>query len=53
LAAERTDYSRFTVASGVFSPSRTVVITGHFRARYNIDGYFASVPSNAKRGMPD
>ncbi|MEO0415310.1 MAG: sulfatase-like hydrolase/transferase, partial [Verrucomicrobiota bacterium] len=44
---------RFTVASGVCSPSRTAVMTGHFPARYNIDGHFAWVPSNAKRGMPD
>lgn len=53
LAAEGTDFYRFTVASGVCSPSRTAVMTGHFPARYNIDGHFAWVPSNAKRGMPD
>ena len=53
LAAEGTDFQRFTVASGVCSPSRTAVMTGHFPARYNIDGHFAWVPSNAKRGMPD
>ena len=41
------------MASGVCSPSRTAVTTGHFPARYNIDGHFAWVPSNAKRGMPD
>lgn len=28
-------------------------MTGHFPARYNIDGHFAWVPSNTKRGMPD
>jgi N-acetylgalactosamine-6-sulfatase len=28
-------------------------MTGHFPARYRIDGHFAWVPSNAKRGMPD
>ncbi|MEO0448192.1 MAG: sulfatase-like hydrolase/transferase, partial [Verrucomicrobiota bacterium] len=28
-------------------------MTGHFPARYSIDGHFAWVPSNAKRGMPD
>ena len=32
---------------------RTAVMTGHFPARYAIDGHFAWVPSNAKRGMPD
>lgn len=53
LAKEGTDFYRFTVASGVCSPSRTAVITGHFPARYNIDGHFAWVPSNTKRGMPD
>ena len=53
LAREGTDFLRFTVASGVCSPSRTAVNTGHFPARYNIDGHFAWVPSNAKRGMPD
>ena len=53
LAAEGTDFSRFTVASGVCSPSRTAVMTGHFPARYNIDGHFAWVPSNQKRNMPD
>ena len=30
LAAEGTDFHRFTVASGVCSPSRTAVMTGHF-----------------------
>ena len=53
LAKEGTDFYRFTVASGVCSPSRTAVMTGHFPARYNIDGHFAWVPSNAKRNMPD
>ncbi|MEM9161048.1 MAG: sulfatase-like hydrolase/transferase [Verrucomicrobiota bacterium] len=53
LAKEGTDFVNFTVASGVCSPSRTAVMTGHFPARYAIDGHFAWVPSNAKRGMPD
>ena len=53
LAKEGTDFHRFTVASGVCSPSRTALMTGHFPARYNIDGHFAWVPSNAKRNMPD
>ena len=53
LAKEGTDFHRFTVASGVCSPSRTAVMTGQFPARYNIDGHFAWVPSNAKRNMPD
>ncbi len=53
LAKEGTDFHRFTVASGVCSPSRTAVMTGHFPARHNIDGHFATVNSNANRGMPD
>ena len=53
LAEEGTDFHRFTVASGVCSPSRTAVMTGHFPARYNIDGHFAWVPSNQRRNMPD
>lgn len=53
LAKEGTDYHRFTVASGVCSPSRTAVMTGHFPARYNIDAHFAWVPQNQKRNMPD
>ena len=53
LAREGTDFYRFTVASGVCSPSRTAVMTGHFPGRYNIDGHFAWVPSNARRNMPD
>jgi arylsulfatase A-like enzyme len=53
LAHEGTDFHRFTVASGVCSPSRTAVMTGHFPARYNIDGHFAWVEQNAKRNMPD
>ena len=53
LAREGTDFYRFTVASGVCSPSRTAVMTGHFPARYNIDAHFAWVPQNQKRNMPD
>ena len=53
LAREGTDFHRFTTASGVCSPSRTAIMTGHFPARYNIDGHFAWVPSNARRNMPD
>lgn len=53
LAAEGTDFYRFTVASGVCSPSRTAVMTGHFPARYNIDGHFAWPKDNQKRNMPD
>ncbi|WP_139959440.1 sulfatase-like hydrolase/transferase [Flavicella sediminum] len=53
LVKEGTDFQRFTVASGVCSPSRAAIMTGQFPARHNIDGHFAWVPSNAKRNMPD
>ena len=53
LAREGTDFQRFTVANGVCSPSRTAVMTGHFPARYNINGHFAWAQQNAKRNMPD
>ena len=47
LAREGTDFQRFTVANGVCSPSRTAVMTGHFPARYNINGHFAWAQQNA------
>ncbi len=53
LAADGTDFHRFTTASGVCSPSRTAIMTGQFPARHNIDGHFAWVPDNARRNMPD
>ena len=53
LAKEGTDFQRFTVASGVCSPSRAAVMTGQFPARHGVNGHFAWVPSNEKRGMPD
>ena len=53
LVNEGTDFQKFTVASGVCSPSRTAVITGQFPARHNIDGHFAWVKNNARRNMPD
>ncbi|MEX0321889.1 MAG: sulfatase [Puniceicoccaceae bacterium] len=53
LIEEGTDFHRFTVASGVCSPSRTAVMTGQFPGRYNIDGHFAWVHQNASRNMPD
>ncbi len=53
LAKEGTDFQRFTVASGVCSPSRTAIVTGHFPARYGISGHFAWPNDNARRNMPD
>lgn len=53
LVKEGTDFQRFTVAIGVCSPSRAVVVTGQFPAHHNIDGHFVWVPSNAKRSILD
>lgn len=53
LVHEGTDFQRFTVASGVCSPSRTAVMTGQFPARNNIDGHFAWAKNNEERNMPD
>lgn len=53
LATEGTEFYQFTVASGVCSPSRAAVLTGHFPARHAIHGHFATVESHVKRGMPD
>ncbi|MEO1996395.1 MAG: sulfatase-like hydrolase/transferase, partial [Planctomycetaceae bacterium] len=53
LASQGTEFYQFTVASGVCSPSRAAVMTGHFPARYAIHGHFATVASHVKRGMPD
>lgn len=53
LAREGTDFHRFTVASGVCSPSRTAFLTGNFPAIHNIDGHFAWVEQNQRRNMPD
>ncbi|MDC1277058.1 sulfatase-like hydrolase/transferase, partial [Algibacter sp.] len=53
LTNEGTDFQRFTVASGVCSPSRVAVMTGQFPARYNVDGHFAWASTNSNRNMPD
>ncbi len=53
LASEGTEFYQFTVASGVCSPSRAAVMTGHFPARHGIHGHFATVESHVRRGMPD
>lgn len=42
LAREGTDFHRFTVASGVCSPSRTAVLTGHFPSRFGIHQHCAN-----------
>ena len=53
FAKEGTEYYQFTVASGVCSPSRAAVMTGHFPARHSIHGHFATVESHQQRDMPD
>ncbi len=53
LALQGTRYTQFHVASGVCSPSRASVITGHFPARHNVHGHFAGNEVNARRGMPN
>lgn len=53
LASEGTMFTGFHTTSGVCSPSRTSVITGHFPARHRIHGHFAGNELNARRGMPN
>lgn len=53
LAAEGTLFTQFHVTSGVCSPSRASIITGHFPARHRIHGHFAGNAVNSSRGMPN
>ncbi|TKG96118.1 N-acetylgalactosamine 6-sulfate sulfatase (GALNS) [Puteibacter caeruleilacunae] len=53
LASEGTRYSQFHVTSGVCSPSRSSVLTGHFPARHRVHGHFAGNEVNERRGMPN
>ena len=53
LASQGTRYTQFHVTSGVCSPSRTSVITGHYPARHHVHGHFAGNEVNARRGMPN
>ena len=53
LASQGTLYTQFHVTSGVCSPSRSSVITGHFPARHQVHGHFAGNEVNARRGMPN
>lgn len=53
LAAEGTDFQQFTVASGVCSPSRAALLTGHFPSRYSIEQHFATIRHHVRVGMPD
>ena len=53
FAGESTRFTQFYVTSGVCSPSRCSVITGHFPARHRVHGHFAAGDVNARRGMPN
>ena len=53
LASQGTRYTQFHVTSGVCSPSRSSVITGHYPARHRIHGHFAGNNVNARRDMPN
>lgn len=53
LAAQGTRYTQFHVTSGVCSPSRSSVITGHFPAQHRVHAHFAGSEVNARRGMPN
>ncbi len=53
LATQGTKYTQFHTTSGVCSPSRTSVITGHFPARHSVHGHFAGNEVNERRDMPN
>ena len=53
MAAEGTRFTQFHVTSGVCSPSRSSVLTGHFPARHRVHAHFAGNEVNAKRSMPN
>ncbi|MFK7790496.1 MAG: sulfatase-like hydrolase/transferase [Phycisphaeraceae bacterium] len=53
LASQGINVKDFTVASGVCSPSRTALMTGHFPARYRINQHFHHTRHHRNAGMPD
>lgn len=53
MAEEGINFKNFTVVNPVCSPSRTSIMTGHFPARHNVYGHFATVQSHIRRDMPD
>lgn len=53
MASEGTRFTQFHVTSGVCSPSRSSVLTGHFPARNRVHGHFAGNKVNARRNMPN
>ena len=53
LAQQGTIYTQFLVTSGVCSPSRASILTGHFPARHRVHGHFAGNEVNERRDMPN
>ncbi|NME70150.1 sulfatase family protein [Flammeovirga aprica] len=53
LAKEGKRFTQFHNSSGVCSPSRASILTGHFPARHNIHGTFENNVLNTERGMPN
>jgi N-acetylgalactosamine-6-sulfatase len=53
LAAEGTDFQRFSVNSPVCSPSRVAAMTGHFPERYSVGQHFATIEHHVRANMPD
>ena len=53
MASEGTRYTQFHVTSGVCSPSRSSVLTGHFPARHSVHAHFAGNEVNTRRNMPN
>lgn len=53
LAKKGTRFTQFYTTSGVCSPSRASVLTGHFPARHRVHGHFATNEKNERRGMPN
>lgn len=51
LAKQGTLFTQFYVNGSVCSPSRCAFFTGQYPARQKIHGHFATVDSNAARGM--
>jgi len=53
MASEGTRFTQFHVTSGVCSPSRSSVLTGHFPAKHQVHAHFAANEFNEKRNMPN
>ena len=53
LASEGSRYENFYVTSPVCSPSRCSFITGHYPARWGIEGHLARFDENEERNIPN